>query len=100
MNSRQWHWFGVTRPPLLTQTAGSGAFAPGTQFTYDSEVYIDHLSYLITAVTGEASALRAKPRCVWSPNPSVYTPYFAPSPLGGEWREQDADRSERSCCMR
>ena len=49
----------VTARHLLTQTAGSGSFAPGTQFTYDSEIYIDHLSYLITAVTGEPSALWA-----------------------------------------
>ena len=34
----------------------AGSYPPGTQFTYDSGQYIDHLAYLISKVTNESSA--------------------------------------------
>jgi CubicO group peptidase (beta-lactamase class C family) len=51
-------WFdNITARHLLSQASGCvtgvGCTAPpGTQFTYDSDQYIQHLSHLITAVTG------------------------------------------------
>jgi CubicO group peptidase (beta-lactamase class C family) len=49
------YWPLVTSRHLLTQTTGVGNYPPGTQFTYDSDQYIDHLAYLISKVTNESS---------------------------------------------
>eukprot|EP01052_Picozoa_sp_SAG31_P030999 SAG31_NODE_3237_length_4508_cov_28.486278_3_plen_529_part_00 len=49
------YWPRVTARHLLTQTTGVGNYPPGTQFTYDSDQYIDHLAYLISKVTNESS---------------------------------------------
>jgi hypothetical protein len=43
----------VTPRHILSQASGVGKVAPGTAFTYDSNVYISHLSYLLHHVTGE-----------------------------------------------
>jgi hypothetical protein len=40
----------VTARHLLTQTTGVGNYAPGSQFTYDSDQFIDHLAYLVSKV--------------------------------------------------
>ena len=40
----------VTTKSLLAQSSGYGVVQPGTEFTYDSEEYIQHLSYALSAV--------------------------------------------------
>lgn len=40
----------VTTKSLLGQSSGYGVVDPGTSLTYDSEGYIQHLSYVISAV--------------------------------------------------
>jgi CubicO group peptidase (beta-lactamase class C family) len=47
----------VTTRALLAQSSGYGVVAPGTEFTYDSEEYIQHLSYTLTAVLKNGTAL-------------------------------------------
>ena len=49
------YWPQVTARHLLTQTTGVGNYVPGSQFTYDSDQYIDHLAYLVSKVTNESS---------------------------------------------
>eukprot|EP00912_Choanoflagellata_sp_UC4_P001530 UC4_evm5s969 len=46
-------WPFVTARHLLSQTTGIGKHFPGTLFTYDSDSYIQHLSYLVAAVSGK-----------------------------------------------
>ena len=41
---------------LVLQTTGTGKVAPGTHFTYDSDRFISHLSYLLNATTGRDKA--------------------------------------------
>ena len=43
----------MTARHLLGQTSGVGQHPPGTAWTYDSETYIMHLSYLLGKVTGK-----------------------------------------------
>lgn len=43
----------VTARHILSQATGVGKDPPGTKFTYDSNVFISHLSYLLHKVTGE-----------------------------------------------
>lgn len=50
------YWPNITAKHLLAQTSGLGRVAPGEYFTYDSDSYIQHLSYLMTKVTPESSA--------------------------------------------
>ena len=45
----------VTLRHLLSQASGYGRVEPGSFFTYDSDAYIQYLSYVIGAVTGECS---------------------------------------------
>ena len=45
----------MTARHLITQTTGLGNYPPGSQFTYDSDQYINHLAYLISKVTNESS---------------------------------------------
>lgn len=52
------YWSLVTAKSLLSQTSGVGKVEPGKYFTYDSDAYIQHLSYLLTKVTPEKSALK------------------------------------------
>jgi CubicO group peptidase (beta-lactamase class C family) len=47
----------VTTRSLLAQSSGYGVVAPGTEFTYDSEEYIQHLSYVLSAVVKNGTAL-------------------------------------------
>eukprot|EP00930_Biecheleria_cincta_P019698 TRINITY_DN14973_c0_g1_i1.p1 TRINITY_DN14973_c0_g1~~TRINITY_DN14973_c0_g1_i1.p1 ORF type:complete len:682 (-),score=69.57 TRINITY_DN14973_c0_g1_i1:89-2134(-) len=49
------YWPHVTTRHLLTQSSGIGNYMPGTAFTYDSGMYIDHIAYLISKVTNESS---------------------------------------------
>merc|ERR1740130_212893 len=42
----------LTARHLLAQNSGRGSFEPGTQFSYDSNEYIAHLSYLLNATLG------------------------------------------------
>ena len=57
-------YFGdVTLRHLLSQASGYGRVAPGSYFTYDSDAYIEYLSYIIGAVTGEDPVVWAT-RCV------------------------------------
>ena len=57
-------YFGdVTLRHLLSQASGYGRVAPGSYFTYDSDAYIEYLSYVIGAVTGEDPVVWAT-RCV------------------------------------
>ena len=41
------YYANLTAHHLLTQTSGVGDYAPGSHFTYDSDSYIAHLSYLL-----------------------------------------------------
>lgn len=50
------YWPNITAKHLLAQTSGLGRVEPGKYFTYDSDSYIQHLSYLMTKVTPESSA--------------------------------------------
>ena len=43
----------VTTRHLLGQSSGYGMVAPGTKFTYDSGDYIQYLSYVLEAATGQ-----------------------------------------------
>ena len=47
----------VTTRSLLAQSSGYGVVEPGTEFTYDSEEYIQHLSYTLSAVLKNGTAL-------------------------------------------
>ena len=42
----------VTARHLLGQTTGVGMYPPGSTFTYDSDAYLQHLSYLVGNATG------------------------------------------------
>lgn len=42
-------WPNVTAWHLLTQTSGLGIYPPGSGVTYDSDHYIQHLTYLLNA---------------------------------------------------
>ena len=42
----------VTARHLLAQASGVGRVAPGSFYTYDSDEYIQHLSYLLNATAG------------------------------------------------
>lgn len=44
------YWPNVTARHLLTQTSGYGVVVPGTKMTYDSNAYIQHLSYFLSHV--------------------------------------------------
>ena len=44
----------VTSRHVLTQTTGVGYYPPGSQFTYDSDEYIQHLSYVLAKRTNES----------------------------------------------
>ena len=48
----------VTAKSLLAQAGGYGVVEPGSEFTYDSQEYIQHLSYALTAVSANKSALQ------------------------------------------
>jgi len=74
----------VTARHLLSQTSGVGLFEPGTAFTYDSDEYIQHLSYLLTATAGGNQTARewatthfAEPLGI----PNLYS-YEGPDPAG------------------
>ena len=46
-------WYAnVTTRHLLTQTSGQGYYKPGARWTYDSNEYIQHLSYVLGKVIG------------------------------------------------
>eukprot|EP00039_Didymoeca_costata_P018836 m.335179 g.335179 ORF g.335179 m.335179 type:complete len:657 (+) comp17530_c0_seq1:36-2006(+) len=49
----------VTTRHILSQASGYGRVAPGSFFTYDSDNYIQYLSYVLQAVTGELPAVWA-----------------------------------------
>jgi CubicO group peptidase (beta-lactamase class C family) len=49
------YWPQVTIRHILGQTSGIGKYTPGTEFTYDSDDYLQHLVRLIEAVTGTTS---------------------------------------------
>lgn len=49
------YWPQVTIRHILGQTSGIGKYPPGTEFTYDSDEYLQHLVRLIEAVTGTTS---------------------------------------------
>jgi CubicO group peptidase (beta-lactamase class C family) len=53
-------WPQVTARHLLSQNSGFGHFPPGTSFSYDDDFFIQHLSYLIEAVTGVPAATWAR----------------------------------------
>ena len=42
----------VTARHLLAQASGVGRVPPGTHYTYDSDDYIQHISYLLNATAG------------------------------------------------
>ena len=46
------YWPLVTTRHLLSMSSGFGRAPPGTVFTYDSEEYTQHLSFLLEAITG------------------------------------------------
>ena len=43
-------WPNVTARTLLAQSSGYGEVPPGSAFTYDSDEYVQHLSYALSAV--------------------------------------------------
>ena len=47
----------VTTKSLLAQASGYGVVEPGTEFTYDSDEYIQHLSYTLSKVVKNGTAL-------------------------------------------
>ena len=50
-------WPNVTMRTLMAQSSGYGIVEPGSSFTYDSQEYIQHLSYGLSAVVPNKSAL-------------------------------------------
>ena len=50
-------WPLVTTRHLLSMSSGFGRAPPGTVFTYDSEEYTQHLSFLLEAITGGESPI-------------------------------------------
>jgi len=48
----------VTARHLLSQSSGGGSWFPGTALTYDSDEYIQHLSYLLNATAGKNATAR------------------------------------------
>jgi hypothetical protein len=65
----------LTARHLLTQTTGRGRVAPGSRLTYDSDSYIEHLSYLLNATANNASTNASIGGREWATN------HFA-KPLG------------------
>ena len=54
-------WFpNVTARSLLAQASGVGRYAPGTALTYDSDNYIQHLSFLLNATASATLNLTAR----------------------------------------
>ena len=93
------HWWKqVTARHLLSQTGGcvtgetSGVAgfpqcysAPGTNWTYDSEDFIGHLSKLITKATGmPAVSTQASPQLLVVPRPSLTDCFVSTGGVGDE----------------
>lgn len=51
-------WPNVTVRSLLAQSSGYGVVPPGSSFTYDSQEYIQHLSYALAAVVPGGDVLK------------------------------------------
>ena len=49
----------VTVQDVLSQTTGVGLFPPRAYFTYDSDVYLSNLRYVLEVVTGQPSQVWA-----------------------------------------
>eukprot|EP01046_Picozoa_sp_COSAG06_P003085 COSAG06_NODE_115_length_23358_cov_31.775227_24_plen_326_part_00 len=68
------YWPRVTIRHILGQTSGIGKYEPGTEFTYDSDDYLQHLVKLIEAVTkGNAKDFATEHFAVPMGIPDLYT---------------------------
>lgn len=92
----------VTTRTLLAQSSGYGVVEPGSEFTYDSEEYIQHLSYALAAVVQKKNETALSYAQKWAKTMGSECAPLSPFPPPSSSRllaGRIAD-SSGSCCRR